>query len=114
MEFKPKILDENQLFEVASVCFFKRLDSIKAENEAEYSQFLAGYSENVIQVHLSQISYSKNYEVKDLFYFDKSSEFHFYVQLYIFVEGNDQERVLLGTYTLMLNESLEPVDDFIH
>lgn len=114
MEFKPKIVDENQLFEVASVCFFKRLDEIKADSEAEYSQFLAGYSEDVIQLSLSQISYSKNYEIKDLFYFDKSSEFHFYVKLFIFIEDAQQERVLLGTYTLMLNEEFEQVDDFIH
>lgn len=114
MEFKPRILDENRLFEVASVCFFARLDTLKSEEEDEYNQFLAGYSEGSIQLGLSQISYSKNYEVKDLFYFDKSSEFHFYIQLHIFIENEPLDRVLLGTYTLMLNESLQQVDDFIH
>ncbi len=83
------------------------------ESKDEYANFFKGYGISELIVELSRVSYAKNFEIEDIFYFDGSTEFHFYSQVYVSALDKDQDKEFLCTYTLMLNDKLEVVDDLL-
>lgn len=113
IEFKRVVVDDEELFLKTRDSFYKSAHNLLVESKHEYANFFKGYALSQLIVEQSRISYAKNFEIADLFYFDGSSEFHFYSQVYVSVKDKEQDKEFLCTYTLMLNENLEIVDDFL-
>jgi hypothetical protein len=113
INFEAKEIDDKVLFDKANSYFIKAASNMALN---DYESFKATFGENdvsTLRASLARIAYSKNFEIDDLFYFDESSDFHFYVVLYIYIYDEDDDKSMLCTYTLMLSDNLEVVDDFI-
>ncbi len=113
IQFKQVVIDECHILKVTKDSFFKAVVHLLAEDKDEYPKFFKSYTISELIVEQSKISYTKNFEIEDLFYFDGSSDFHFYSQVYVSALDNDKDKEFLCKYTLMLNERLEIVDDFL-
>ncbi len=112
IKFRETSLDENELFEKARNSFLRAVKNLVKEDKEAYQSLFGENSIDSLNLALARISYSKNFEIEDLFYFDKSSSFHIYILLYVFVCDDDGDKESLCGYTLMLDEALCIVDDF--
>jgi len=111
--FKEKSIDEGELYLKASDAFYKAASNLHSDDIQQYQALFGGYSVSDLKTALARISYSKNFEIDDLFYFDQGTSFHLYVLLYIYAYDEDLDKVSVCAYTLMLDEKLEVLDDFM-
>lgn len=111
--FKEKAVDEHKLFLIADESFKQSAYNLSIDNLDDYQDFFGHYDHSDLKTELARISYSKNFEIEDLFYFDSRSSFHFYVLLYVYAYDEDLDKDSLCSYVLMLDDDLNILDDFI-
>lgn len=111
--FNEKSVDEQELYHRASEAFYKAASNMHSDDIDGYKETFSEYDVPDLKTALARVSYSKNFEIEDLFYFDQSSNFHLYVMLYVYAYDEDSDKVSLCAYTLILDEQLEVLDDFI-
>lgn len=112
--FNEKSVDDQAMLDRANEAFYEAASNIYSDDIEGYKKTFRDYDIKDLNTALARISYSKNFEVEDLFYFDQSSNFHLYVTLYIYVYNEDDDKESVCAYTLMLDEQFEVLDDFIH
>lgn len=113
INFKQKTIDEKTLFTLAAKSFYDTAAQIADINLDEYNDIFCGHEVGKLEASLARVSYAKNFEIEGLFSMDDSSEFHIYVMLHVYVNYEKGNKEILCTYTLMLDNELKIVDNFI-
>ncbi|WP_445356585.1 hypothetical protein ACJJIC_05670 [Microbulbifer sp. ANSA002] len=113
INFKEKLLNEADLYQEAHDALMDIAKRLNNEDVDKYREIFNEYAVSEVKTELARISYSKNFEIEDLFYFDQASDFHIYVMVYVYAFDEDHDKDMLCSYTLMFDENLESIDDFI-
>ena len=112
VEFSRKLIDDKKLIEEASNSFYECAKNIQLENKSDFKDFFEGYSIESLKTQVFKIQYTKYYD-SEFLSFDCSSEFHFEVHIHVYAMDEDDDPVQLANYRIILNESIEIIDDFL-
>jgi len=106
LKFEELVVDDLQLLTMAKESFVNLLLNLKVDNEEQYNELMDGYDIEQLEMFLLEICNIRK--------FQSAGVYKTQLSVVICVEGKDafDDDELLCKYTLVLDSSLEPIDDY--
>lgn len=101
------------MYKMSKDAFFRCVKNIFVDDYENYESIFGEKKESEIFCELASIQYLKNFEIEDLYYFDKSSELNICINLYAYTIDADGDKELLCLYRYIMDDEENFLDDML-